>query len=195
MERVLIVDDKKNRMRDFLSKDEKILDYINYKIDEGLIVVRDSLPEEDVCEYVSKFGIVAIHSSYWENYSFKSELYEYIIGNEKYLIKFSGGITQNTIHNNGRSLDVDVRYFYSGKLKYFLENYFCGVDLPQPLLFFLYGDSWRLSLYLEYRHLVWQKSNDSLIKSRTRNLRRVLGENAEDIDKSIEEEIKRALLL
>ena len=61
--------------------------------------------------------------------------------------------------NVGRQLNINASDFYNEKLPAFI-NLFSEENLESPLLQYIYGDSWKLSLLLQYRYLLWTYGGD-----------------------------------
>jgi len=153
MNRIIIIDDRQDRDKPNLIKDSQD------KLDElsrgGKLTVSmgidKSLPLDSS---LSEFSLIAIHRTYLVNNDLFNAVLDYIKKTGKYLILFSGGIGQSTILQSGHMLSVDASEFYSEKLPSFLYNYSIS-DMQHPLLKYMYGESWRLTLLLEYRYYLW----------------------------------------
>ena len=81
--------------------------------------------------------------------------------------------------NDGRQLNINASDFYIEKLPEFI-NRFCEENLESPLLQYMYGDSWKLSLLLQYRYLLWIYGDD-------------VDEIDDEEDESLEERIRSIL--
>ena len=81
--------------------------------------------------------------------------------------------------NNGRQLNINASDFYIEKLPEFI-NRFSEENLESPLLQYIYGDSWTLSLLLQYRYLLWTYGDD-------------VDEIDDEEDESLEERIRSIL--
>jgi hypothetical protein len=149
--------------------------------------------------------MIAIHNSYLSNLGIYGEVTEYIKKSEKYLIVFSGGIPQNTILNKGQQLNINSTDFYTDKLPSFIESFCNESIITNPLLKYLYGDSWKLTLLLQYRYLLWKYADIKKINvdkeyKLAKQLKSILwdgniNKSIEDINKEIELEKERRINL
>lgn len=187
MNRIIIIDDRQDRDKPNLTKDNQ--DKLDEMSQAGKLVfsmgIERSLPLESS---LLEFSLIAIHRTYLVNNDLFNAVLDYIKKTGKYLIIFSGGIGQSTILQNGHMLSVDASEFYSEKLPSFLYNY-STTDMKHPLLKYMYGKSWRLTLLLEYRYYLWTYDDIDDIDNddeadRAEKLQRLLWD--EDSDVSIE---------
>lgn len=155
MRKVIIIDDRKERKKLHLS--QKSITQLENLEDQGLLTISvgDDLSIESF-DKMNDFDLIAIHRTFLTNTKIINEFIGYIKNNKKWLIVFSGGITQNSILLNGRQLNVNASDFYNEKLIPFILDYGNESVNANPLLYFLYGQSWRLTLLLQYRYLLWE---------------------------------------
>lgn len=187
MNRIIIIDDRQDRDKPNLTKDSQ--DKLDEMVRAGKLTVSmgigQSLPlDSSLFEY----SLIAIHRTYLVNNDLFNAVLDFIKKTGKYLIIFSGGIGQSTILQNGHLLSVDASEFYSEKLPLFLMEY-SKTDMLHPLLKFMYGKTWRLTLLLEYRYYLWNYDDIDDIDNddeadRAEKLQRLLWD--EDPDVSIE---------
>ncbi len=187
MNRIIIIDDRQDRDKPNLTKDSQ--DKLDEMFRAGKLTVSmgidQSLPlDSSLLEY----SLIAIHRTYLVNNDLFNAVLDFIKKTGKYLIIFSGGIGQSTILQNGHLLSVDASEFYSEKLPLFLLEY-SKTDMQHPLLKFMYGKTWRLTLLLEYRYYLWNYDDIDDIDNddeadRAEKLQRLLWD--EDPDVSIE---------
>ena len=130
-------------------------------------------------EEIANYSLIAVHRSYLINSGVYNNLLDFIKKSNKLLIIFSGNISQNMIMNNGRQLNINASDFYIEKLPEFI-NRFSEEILESPLLQYIYGDSWKLSLLLQYRYLLWIYGDD-------------IDEIDDEEDESLEERIRSIL--
>lgn len=154
MKTILIIDDRQERKKTFLSDTEiKELDSITE--------IKNHL-ELDCIETIKKnlnpYDIIAIHRSWLQNQGDENEIKKYAEENAKHLILFSGGIDQKLMTNDFTA-QVNSADFYNSRLIDFIKKYKSG-NLNNPLLYFLYGESWRLSLWIELRSIYWKSNNE-----------------------------------
>ena len=158
MYKVLIVDDRLERKKALLDEDSfKSLKEFERDV---VIVITSSLDDnaslltkERIKEILEPYRVIAIHRSWLLQNNLINIFEEFIKDSDKFFIIFSGGTTTNGFSNNFRSLSINAGKFYTSKLLDFISD--CENDIEPSLLRFLYGDSWRLPLLLEYRHLLW----------------------------------------
>lgn len=154
MNRIIIIDDRLDN-RDKPNLSVSALEKLKEMSQKGDITITlgidCSLPIESI---LKDYSLIAIHRSYLVNKNLYNTVYDFVKKTNKYLIIFSGGINPNTIRQNGHLLFIEASDFYSDSLPIFLED-FGKNEIQYPLLKFLYGNSWRLTLLLEYRFFLW----------------------------------------
>ena len=174
MNKVVIIDDRKERKKLHLS--EAALSSLEKLVLSGKLDVMESIND---IEEIANYSLIAVHRSYLINSGVYNNLLDFIKKSNKLLIIFSGNISQNMIMNNGRQLNINASDFYIEKLPEFI-NRFSEEILESPLLQYMYGDSWKLSLLLQYRYLLWIYGDD-------------VDEIDDEEDESLEERIRSIL--
>ena len=174
MNKVVIIDDRKERKKLHLS--EAALSSLEKLVLSGKLDVMESIND---IEKLANYSLIAVHRSYLINSGVYNNLLDFIKKSHKLLIIFSGNISQNMIMNNGRQLNINASDFYIEKLPKFI-NRFSEENLESPLLQYIYGDSWKLSLLLQYRYLLWTYGDD-------------VDEIDDEEDESLEERIRSIL--
>ena len=174
MNKVVIIDDRKERKKLHLS--EAALSSLEKLVLSGKLDVMESIND---IEEIANYSLIAVHRSYLINSGVYNNLLDFIKKSKKLLIIFSGNISQNMIMNNGRQLNINASDFYIEKLPEFI-NRFSEEILESPLLQYIYGDSWKLSLLLQYRYLLWIYGDD-------------VDEIDDEEDESLEERIRSIL--
>ena len=174
MNKVVIIDDRKERKKLHLS--EAALSSLEKLVLSGKLDVMESIND---IEEIANYSLIAVHRSYLINSGVYNNLLDFIKKSNKLLIIFSGNISQNMIMNNGRQLNINASDFYIEKLPEFI-NRFSEEILESPLLQYIYGDSWKLSLLLQYRYLLWIYGDD-------------VDEIDDEEDESLEERIRSIL--
>lgn len=154
MNKVVIIDDRKERKKLHLS--EAALSSLEELVHSGKLDVMESINE---IEELANYSLIAVHRSYLINSGVYNNVIDFIKKSNKLLIIFSGNISQNMIMNVGRQLNINASDFYNEKLPAFI-NLFSEENLESPLLQYIYGDSWKLSLLLQYRYLLWTYGGD-----------------------------------
>lgn len=174
MNKVVIIDDRKERKKLHLS--EAALSSLEKLVLSGKLDVMESIND---IEEIANYSLIAVHRSYLINSGVYNNLLDFIKKSNKLLIIFSGNISQNMIMNNGRQLNINASDFYIEKLPEFI-NRFSEENVESPLLQYIYGDSWKLSLLLQYRYLLWIYGDD-------------IDEIDDEEDESLEERIRSIL--
>ena len=174
MNKVVIIDDRKERKKLHLS--EAALSSLEKLVLSGKLDVMESIND---IEEIANYSLIAVHRSYLINSGVYNNLLDFIKKSKKLLIIFSGNISHNMIMNDGRQLNINASDFYIEKLPEFI-NRFSEEILESPLLQYIYGDSWKLSLLLQYRYLLWIYGDD-------------VDEIDDEEDESLEERIRSIL--
>lgn len=174
MNKVVIIDDRKERKKLHLS--EAALSSLEKLVLSGKLDVMESIND---IEEIANYSLIAVHRSYLINSGVYNNLLDFIKKSNKLLIIFSGNISHNMIMNDGRQLNINASDFYIEKLPEFI-NRFSEEILESPLLQYIYGDSWKLSLLLQYRYLLWIYGDD-------------VDEIDDEEDESLEERIRSIL--
>lgn len=148
--RIVIIDDRPNRPFLHLPEDTikriKSLPNVNFAT---------SIKDVDYDQY----DVIAIHRSYAIRANLDNEL-DNQIKNKKYLILFSGGVSQPTISNKGHKATLGSEVFYSSHLLPFCEDISSSEEDIQ-LFKLLYGvDTWKLPILLRLRQLYWLDPNE-----------------------------------
>ncbi len=205
MKKILIIDDRPKRKERHLSKEA--LAQLAILEDKEMLTTSTGFENlsENLDSIFKPFDMIAIHNSYLSNLGIYGEVTEYIKKSEKYLIVFSGGIPQNTILNKGQQLNINSTDFYTDKLPSFIESFCNESIITNPLLKYLYGDSWKLTLLLQYRYLLWKYADIKKINvdkeyKLAKQLKSILwdgniNKSIEDINKEIELEKERRINL
>ncbi len=155
MNKILILDNrverKKNHMSDAALKQLSECEeqgYVTFFTGEGL--------EKDLSfQYCEEYSLLATHKSWLDSNELTTDMVEYAKKEQKLLVIFSGGIGQTLLLDEFKRLSVNSADFYSEKLPSFIKRYAKG-DVEQPLLELLYGEAWRIPIYMQYRDLVWK---------------------------------------
>ena len=174
MNKVVIIDDRKERKKLHLS--EAAISSLEKLVLSGKLDVMESIND---IEEIANYSLIAVHRSYLINSGVYNNLLDFIKKSKKLLIIFSGNISHNMIMNDGRQLNINASDFYIEKLPEFI-NRFSEEILESPLLQYIYGDSWKLSLLLQYRYLLWIYGDD-------------IDEIDDEEDESLEERIRSIL--
>ena len=174
MNKVVIIDDRKERKKLHLS--EAAISSLEKLVLSGKLDVMESIND---IEEIANYSLIAVHRSYLINSGVYNNLLDFIKKSKKLLIIFSGNISHNMIMNDGRQLNINASDFYIEKLPEFI-NRFSEEILESPLLQYIYGDSWKLSLLLQYRYLLWIYGDD-------------VDEIDDEEDESLEERIRSIL--
>ena len=155
MNKVLILDDrlerKKTHMTDAALKQLSICESSGWLN----IITGEGVEKDKSFQYCSDYSLLAFHKSWLDSNSLLLEIERYAKYNNKFLIIFSGGISQTLLLNDYKDLRVNSADFYTGKLPDFIERYATS-KIEQPLLRLLYGEAWQLPIFMKYRQLLWK---------------------------------------
>ena len=191
--KIIIIDDRQDRDKPNLTTDSQ--NKLDELCKEGNLVISLGLDKSlPLDSSLSDFSLIAVHRTYLVNNDLFNAVLDYIKKSGKYLIIFSGGIGQNTILQSGHLLGVDASEFYSDKLPSFLDEY-SRTDMQHPLLKYMYGQAWRLTLLLEYRYYLWNYDDIDDIdndddEDRAEKLHKLLWDDGSDVSiESVNEEI------
>lgn len=156
MNKVLILDDrierKKTHMNDNSIKELSNCESLGYL----KMIIGDDSEKENLFHYCDEFSMLAFHKSWLESNELVKSIEEYAKSNHKFLVIFSGGIGQTILLNDYNYLSVNSALFYTEKLPKFIETLAKSDDIEFPLLQLLYGNNWRLPIYMKYREIVWK---------------------------------------
>ena len=184
MRRILIVDDRPERPKTHLSKEvvEKI------KSLEGLDFVSELTSSEDL----SAYDVIAMHRTYVKIHDLQRSLHDLACKEGKFVILYSGGISQLTVSEQGHMMTIPASEFYSGRLLQFCEDLILS-DEPVQLFKLVYGrKGWKLPLCMRIRQILWQ---DPELESdgnyeEVQELKNILDLQGETVDEAIEKIVK-----
>lgn len=142
---ILVIDNRKLRAQGLMGNQWE--DFRNLPN----VTCLDSMPEEDV---VFRYDVISIHGSLIKSGQYDALLNKLI--KERYVIIFTGDVSQMVFSNEGHLLKVPATAFYSPKLIPFCR--YLDKDLAQiQLLSLVYGEThWRLPILFQLRQLLWQ---------------------------------------
>lgn len=103
---------------------------------------------------LKQFDVIAIHRSYVVRAKLFNELDKLIKDYSKYLILFSGGVSQQTISERGHKATIGSEVFYSSNLIPFCQD----IQETESIQLYklLYGiNSWELPILMRLRQLYW----------------------------------------
>ena len=155
MNKVLILDDRVERKRNHMSN-SAIIELTNCVKRGYLEMITGEGHENDkYFQYCSDYSLLAFHKSWLDSNKLFSDIEKYAKNNKKFLVIFSGGISQALLLNEFKDLRVNSAVFYSGRLPSFIEK-FAKSEVEQPLLDLLYGKAWQIPIYMKFRQLLWR---------------------------------------
>ena len=113
--------------------------------------------EKDISfQYCNEFSLMAFHKSWLVSNTLTTSIEEYAKREQKFLVVFSGGIGQTILLNNYKYLSINSALFYTERLPKFIETYAISDNIEYPLLQLLYGNNWKLPIYMRYRQILWK---------------------------------------
>ena len=154
MIKVVIIDDKIERMNHFLKK--RNLNFFQFPFlkvcnTHNLVEIKEDVKSETF-RLFEGMEIIMTHRSYWSQIELDI-LKNYCSKMKSLLVPFSGG--SNTTHYSeypARLLTIDVSQFYNDRLIIFLRNY---KENSQPDVRILqYGEKWKLNILFECRNSI-----------------------------------------
>ena len=166
MNKVLILDERVERKKNHMSNNA-IRD-LNDCENQGYLkmITGEGLEKDNSFQYCLDYSLLAFHKSWLDSNNLLSEIERYAKENKKYLIIFSGGISQTLLLNDYKDLRVNSAIFYTDRLPDFIEK-FAKNEVEQPLLELLYGKAWRIPIYMKFRQLLWRgitEENEDYLK-------------------------------
>ena len=160
----------------------------------GYLILKSDLPSErgELTLFFDNFSLLILHRSYLSDNGLLNVIEEYSKNNNKFLIIFSGGVSQNLILNNRMRLNINSANLYTSSFPSFIRSYING-DIDEPLLQLLYGDNWKKVLLINLRNLCWIPDPSKSVKKLKGSYSRALGIaqdniSVEQINKLIDKE-------
>ena len=155
MKKVLILDDRIERKKTHMT--DAALKQLSFCVSSGWLntITGEGVEEDKSFQYCSDYSMLAFHKSWLDSNNLLSEIERYAKDSKKLLIIFSGGISQTLLLNDYKDLRANSSDFYTDKLPDFIERYATS-NIEQPLLLLLYGEVWKLPIYMKYRQLLWK---------------------------------------
>ena len=156
MNKVLILDDRIERKKTHL--DDRSISELNVCVSQGYLkmITGENLEKDDTFQYCDDYAMMAFHRSWLVSNNLMTNLEEYAKRTQKYLVVYSGGIGQTILLNDYKYLSINSALFYTSNLPKFIETYATSDEVEQPLLQLLYGNNWRLPIYMKYRQILWR---------------------------------------
>ena len=179
MGRVLIIEDRPERRKALMSDND--FSELEKLKDKGWVTLDTKLPisKEELISVLSQYDLIAIHRS-WMAQAGVGNVIEEFTKERKFLITFSGGITQNLLMNNRKRLNINSTDFYKHNLIEVIERFVNdNEECSEPLLELLYGRSWKLPLLMQYRNILWL-GGQTFNQEKEFALRELLDDNATD---------------
>lgn len=178
MSRVLVIEDRPERRKSIMSNND--FSELEKLKDKGWVTLDTKLPisKDELISVLSQYDLIAIHRSWMAQAGVGNVIEEFITNENKFLITFSGGITQNLLMNNSKRLNINSVDFYQRNLIAVIERY-ANDECSEPLLELLYGRSWKLPLLMQYRNILWL-GGQTFNQEKEFALRELLDDNATD---------------
>lgn len=155
MNKVLILDERVERKKNHMSNNaiRELTDCMN----RGYLAMNtgEGIEKDNSFQYCSDYSLLAFHKSWLDSNKLFSDIVEYAKNNKKHLVIFSGGISQTLLLNDFKDLRVNSADFYTDRLPVFIEKY-AKSEVEQPLLELLYGKSWLIPIFMQYRQMLWR---------------------------------------
>jgi len=192
MKKIILIEDRLERQKQFMSetqiKELSTLIELDLKT-LGRAIIED-INDSKISLSLEKSDLLIFHRSVLNNKGIQT-LFDYCQKNKKDLILFSGGISQVTYNGEKfQFLVINSKDFYNDNLIKFLQEYKKGEI--QSLLELIYGEKWKLTALLQYRHFKFIMDNELDVREQERiktnhleRYRNILNEDIEDINKRI----------
>lgn len=180
MSRVLIIEDRPERRKTIMRAND-FLELEKFK-ENGWVTLKTEMPisREDLINELSQYDLIAIHRSWMTQTGVGNVIEEFLTNENKFLITFSGGITQNLLMNNRKRLNINSTDFYKHNLIEVIERFVNeNEECSEPLLELLYGRSWKLPLLMQYRNILWL-GGQAFNQEKEFALRELIDDNATD---------------
>lgn len=143
--KILIVDDRPLRRQNLLKEEWNNISSLDN------VEQMTCMPSEDEVE---SFDIVAVHRSYVMSHDYYDYLIKLVKTKDKYVILFSGGISQYLLEESGKLLTLPVVDFYSEDLYQFCSELTESDDVK--LMKLVFGtERWKLPILMKIRELTW----------------------------------------
>ena len=157
MSKILIVDDRVNRQEQQFGE-KNVEEISNYCDNLTSLPGFEKESNYDFKNKLKEYSLIAIHLSWLKENKIQNEIIDFAKNNKKYLIVFSGGISQtNMIEKN--ILFLNSKDFYSENLVTLVKS-----EIDDKCLYkILYGDKWELCLLFRYRQILWLYPERSII--------------------------------
>ena len=150
MKKILLIEDRSERQRLFMSDTNIDLNKYNDILDNAI----DEKYDEIFCKFkddtfdFDSYSIIISHKSAFDkdNSSMIEKLKSYCKTHKKPLVFFSGGIDENYYNKSEYELIlINSKTFYSQNIELFLEAFKSG---EEDILMLLYGKRWKLNIAL-----------------------------------------------
>ena len=170
MREAVIIDDRVSRQDNYLKEDKVKLESI-----EGL-----TFSEEFDTDFtkLDQYSLIAIHRTILEERNLLLAFKDYCKKNNKYLVTFSGGVSNDTFYDD-YYVELNSITFYNIDRLYAFFNDFCIEDNEVHLLMLVYGSNWKLPYLIEYNHIILQYGDNvpPEIEDRLYDIEDIIGKN------------------
>ncbi len=156
MNKVLIIDDRIERKRTHMN--DNSIKKLSNCVNQGYLkmITGENLEKDISFQYCNEFSLMAFHKSWLVSNTLTTSIEEYAKREQKFLVVFSGGIGQTILLNDYKYLSINSALFYTERLPKFIETYAISDNIEYPLLQLLYGNNWKLPIYMKYRQILWK---------------------------------------
>lgn len=183
MREAIIIDDRVSRQDNYLKEGKVKLESI-----EGL-----TFSEEFDTDFtkLDQYSLIAIHRTILEERNLLLAFKDYCKKNNKYLVTFSGGVSNDTFYDD-YYVELNSITFYNIDRLYTFFNDLCIEDNEVHLLMLVYGSNWKLPYLIEYNHIIWQYGDNvpPEIEDRLYDIEDIIGKNIIEDPKRRNQEIE-----
>lgn len=105
--------------------------------------------------------VLAFHRDFLMENGWLDDVVREAMEASRYLVLFSGSVSENMLFENGRVLRMNAEDFYSERTVSFFASLQNVSDEEHLLLKLLYGDDWAVPFAFRWRHLRWMASGNA----------------------------------
>ena len=123
MNKVFILDDRVDRINNHMS--QTAINELKGLCDSGNLMMKNDMPSnsEELSILFNEYSMLILHRSWMSDKGLINNIETYVNNNKKYLIIFSGGISQNLILNSRMHLSINSSNLYSDSFPQLFHHY------------------------------------------------------------------------
>lgn len=154
--RVLVMDDRQTAQEISLGEMQmkRLRSLSNVKLIHGYEYVAGAVASAEQ-------EVLAFHRDFLMENGWLDDVVREAMEASRYLVLFSGSVSENMLFENGRVLRMNAEDFYSERTVSFFASLQNVSDEEHLLLKLLYGDDWAVPFAFRWRHLRWMASGNA----------------------------------